>query len=308
MPGTGAESSPRAPRVIPKHELRKIKQHVARMRKKGHEIWTDEEVESAGWVLSDAQLARAVHVVKERQQEHWDCGLACAQMVLGTLGEAKPSGQALFQRLASPSVWTIDLAYLLADLGVACEYLTATAVMDATAYQGNAFYTSSLDDDSQRVSCLFRAAADEGVRVSIKTLGAAELWNLMRDEDTLVIALVDAGILHTRVVGQPPAGLSAAAARGGERPSTFAGHYVLLLGLDDVRGGFIVNDPGREDERTFVHAASLEAARTADGTDQDLILIPVYQQQPPVPPAPDTLPKIVRVCREHQVALSARAF
>ena len=290
--GNQQEVPKRAPRVIPKHELRKIKQHVSRMRKKGHEVYTDEEVEKEGWVLSDAQLASAIHVEKKRQEKNWDCGLACTQMVLGVLGDGdvRPSVAVLLERLASPSVWTIDLAYLLTEHHVECEYLTAAALVDASAYQNHAFYTASLDEDAHRVQLLFQAAAVEGVQVSIKTLSAAELWNLMREEETLVIALVDAGLLYSRAAASSGQG----SASGGQR--AFMGHYVLLLGLDDVRGGFIINDPGRDDERTFVHTDSLEAARLADGTDQDLILIPIYQQHPPSTPTAGTVPKILAAC------------
>ena len=45
--------------------------------------------------------------------------------------------------------------------------------------------------DAQRVNRLLCAAACEGVEVSPKTVSAAELWNLMSEEETLVLALVD---------------------------------------------------------------------------------------------------------------------
>ena len=74
--------------LIPKAELRKIKQRVAKLRKQGHEIWTDDEVTAEGWEteLDHKPRAGGLHVGKEKQQEEWDCGLACAQMVLGVLG------------------------------------------------------------------------------------------------------------------------------------------------------------------------------------------------------------------------------
>ena len=42
---------------IPKAELKKIKKDVAAMRKAGKEVWTDEEVEKAGYdpTLTDAK-------------------------------------------------------------------------------------------------------------------------------------------------------------------------------------------------------------------------------------------------------------
>ena len=101
--------------LIPKHELRKIKQRVAKLRKQGHEdIWTDDEVTSAGWTTEQPMApVGGLHVGKERQKESWDCGLACASMALGVLGDAPPSAALLRSRIAAPSVWTIDLAYVL---------------------------------------------------------------------------------------------------------------------------------------------------------------------------------------------------
>ena len=67
---------------------------------------------------------------------------------------------------------------------------------------------------------------------------------------------------------------------------------LLLLAVDDERGGFLINDPARNDERTFVHANALEAARHADGTDEDLLLIPIYQDAPIAAPAPGSESRI----------------
>ena len=276
-------------RPIPKHELRKIKQRVSKLRKQGHEVWTDEEVEKDGWTIEVTKTgSQSMAVKKVEQAESWDCGLACAQMVFGVLSdEVSPSQKALASRLAAPSVWTIDLAYLLADFGIECRYLTATADVDVAAYSKSDFYAASLDADARRVRLLFRAASDEGVQVEKRTLTAAELWNQMRDEDTLVIALVDQRVLYQR------GSAVAAAAREGH----FMGHYVLVLGLDDARGGYLINDPARADERTFVNADTLEAARHADGTDDDLLLIPI-DQPPPVAPDTGSTPAIARVLRE----------
>ena len=40
--------------LIPKAELRKIKQRVAKLRKQGHDIWTDDEVTAEGWVTEQS--------------------------------------------------------------------------------------------------------------------------------------------------------------------------------------------------------------------------------------------------------------
>ena len=123
--------APKELRWITKAELRKIKREVAARRKKGEVVWTDDEVEARGFTLEDPSRAVAPAaesgisslVSKTAQVKEWDCGLACVQMVLGTLGveEEQASHTVLRSRLASDSVWSIDLAYLLADFGVACE-------------------------------------------------------------------------------------------------------------------------------------------------------------------------------------------
>ena len=283
--------------LIPKAELRKIKQRVAKLRKQGHDIWTDDEVASEGWVSEQARkpAGGGLLVAKEKQKESWDCGLACAQMVIGVLGDAKPSNRLLQSRVAAPSVWTIDLAYLLSDFKVECQFLTATPELDAEAYKASAFYASELDADARRVELLLRAAPSEGVEIQKRTLSAAELWNLMRDEDTLVIALVDARLLHMR--GQSNGDPNADSRE-------FMGHYVLIVGLDDERNGYLINDPAREDERTFVPSEQLEAARHAAGTDEDLITISAYQSGVEVPQETST-PKIVAVLEKYGNAAAA---
>lgn len=301
MPPAAADTSAAPRRIVTKSELRKIKQRVAKLRKQGHDIWTDDEIEREGYTLDIQTKPGGLHVPKKKQEEAWDCGLACVQMTLNMLGHT-PTNADLLARLSSNSVWSIDLAYLLTEYGVECEFVTANAAMDATAYRGNAFYKDCLAYDERRVACLFCAAAIEGVAVAQRTLSATDLWNLMREEDTVIIMLVDAAKLHSRVsadalavtgTGAPTAPRTVVG--GGD--TDFLGHYVLITGLDDERGGFLINDPARDDERTFVHSAPLEAARLAEGTDQDLILIPVYQDTPPQAPA-DPKPKIVRVIEE----------
>merc|ERR1719230_2302132 len=48
-----------AKKKIPKSELKKIKKRVADLRKKGQEIWTDEEIEKEGYELPERARARS---------------------------------------------------------------------------------------------------------------------------------------------------------------------------------------------------------------------------------------------------------
>ena len=407
-------------KAIPKHELRKLRHRVAKLRTQGHEIWTDEEVQKEGWLMEPAfpSTTGGLHVDNEMQKETWDCGLACVQMVLGTLGDLKPTQQELAARLVGKSVWSIDLAYVLCEYGVAATYLTLAPTAIAANYSSKSFYAETIDTDVVRVNRLLRAASSEGVDVEARSLSANELWNLLSEEETLVVALVDHNLLYARphhgnprsqpvsrpasrpptrassyasdlasltsnvpaptspwsLAGMPsddpqtrhaPAAAGKSKARGkvgsrsasyidlaslaeehdvgatpavqqpsrrkpaapaaagvgesyrecsrnGSRTASrasshvdlaslaarapvvrsieeegdaqaaarFKGHYVIILGVDDARNGFFINDPARSDERTYVPAEALEVARHANGTDDDLLLIPVYQNEP----------------------------
>ena len=146
--GTGAMSH-RELRLVSKAELKRIKQEVAKRRKRGEEVYTDDELDFQGYCTelppeiadggrsgmppkasqqSSSSNSIAMLVPHVEQQEDWDCGLACVGMVLSALGlplEATTQPR-LRMRLSSSEVWTIDLAYLLSDFGVDAEYCTAT--------------------------------------------------------------------------------------------------------------------------------------------------------------------------------------
>ena len=60
-----------------------------------------------------------------------------------------------------------------------------------------------------------------------------------------------------------------------------AGHYLLVVGYDSETDRFMVQDPASTAELNSVPTYSLEAARLAYGTDEDLLLISL----PPSAPA-----------------------
>ena len=182
-----------------------------------------------------------------------------------------------------------------------------------TAQQRCAFYAPTLDEDSGRVDCLFAAAAHEQVAVREAALSETELYNLLRAETMLVIALVDGRLLYggdgrpaderggvgngsNDSGGNQPKGNcsgnrsgksngsskgsmhhnNSSSARGGSSSdgsshncgsqyssSLFAGHYVLLVGLDDASGGVLVKDPARAEEAIVASIDRLEHARHA---------------------------------------------
>lgn len=221
-------------------------------------------------------------VPKERQADTWDCGLACARMVLLALGcpSDECSLEWLRRRLASSEVWTIDLAYLLTEYGLMVEYLTrcADAVVSPTR-SSMPFYAASLVDDCARVQALLARAECEDVRVRQARLSAAELWNVLLDEQQLVIALIDANALYGR---------ESLSSGTGAATRSFAGHYVLLAGIDCASDSLVVKDPARPEETLHVPASQMELARQARGTDEDLLLVSLDQEVPSAPSATKT--------------------
>jgi len=62
------------------------------------------------------------------------------------------------------------------------------------------------------------------------------------------------------------------------RNSGFAGHFVLLTGVDAAREGYMLLDPAREREaQRTVPFARFDEARRAFGTDEDLIHVDLSQ-------------------------------
>eukprot|EP00967_Tisochrysis_lutea_P071507 scaffold95058_cov30-Tisochrysis_lutea.AAC.5 len=155
-------------RQISKPQLRDLKKRVAQLRKKGFDVWTDDELEREGWTLTPPPPSAAELATPSRAQAaDWDCGLACVQMVLLALGvgATECTLTELRKRLTSNSVWTADLVFLLASYGIECEYLTSElgAGADSADRAGSAFYSASLDADAARVNALFARAEEEGV-------------------------------------------------------------------------------------------------------------------------------------------------
>ena len=263
-----APATPVLAMIISKVELRKIKVRVAKLRAQGHEVWTDDEVINDGWTTEASVQACSAgfssHVPKEKQSESWDCGLACAAMVLGTLGDDTPTQKTLADRVDGSSVWSIDLAFLLRDFGVEVQYLTTALSVDATEYAGSAFYAQTLAADVQRVNRLLCAAASEGVDVSHRTLSATELWNLMSEEETLIIALVDQRVLHTRInPSRPP---SRPASRPPSRQNSSA-DLAAMVAAAAVTASSSMTAPSPKLQRPSKGAKAKMARRSASSVD-----------------------------------------
>ena len=196
-------------------------------------------------------------------------------MVLRALGRESSLRQ-LTQRAQSESLWTIDLAHILHDHGVKFKFFT-TSLGANPAYHSEDFYRATLDDDSQRVSELFeRAVRDDSMHVELRSFAPAEFRELIRPNDSIVMALVDQRRLYPPMSASflsPPASSFLARFVAG-RSNEYAGHYVLIAGMDAARDAYVVMDPARDDAEVSVPRADVDAARRSWGTDEDLIVVP----------------------------------
>lgn len=189
-----------------------------------------------------------------RQRDTWDCGVACLCMVL-----PETSWEEVALACGTESIWTIDLAVALRSFGASFIFSTKTIGCDPS-YRRLPFYSREnvLCDDETRVARLFdtvdfpvyRATVSDDVLISILRAGYC------------VIALVDLKFL---------------------RPlPTYTGHYVVLHGVRKEDGYILYHDPAADDSQmargddiNAISPSDLHTARTAYGTDQDLLIVRV---------------------------------
>ncbi|XP_075687990.1 protein GUCD1 isoform X2 [Rhinoderma darwinii] len=101
-----------------------------------------------------------------QQSYHWDCGLACARMVLQYLSLLNEDEfqNAMQELQLTKSIWTIDLAYLMHHFGVQHQFCTQTLGVDK-GYKNQSFYRKHFDAEENRVNQLFAHAKAHGVNV-----------------------------------------------------------------------------------------------------------------------------------------------
>ncbi|XP_019439422.1 PREDICTED: protein GUCD1 isoform X2 [Lupinus angustifolius] len=196
----------------------------------------------------------------------WDCGLACVTMVLKTIGINDCDIQSLAELCCTNSIWTVDLAYLLQRFSVTFSYFTVTYGANPN-YCVESFYKEELPNDLVRVDTLFRKAMEAGIDIQCRSISGEEISVLILSGKCIAIALVD----HNK--------LSHVWQEDDHVPGVFSnnpgytGHYVLICGYDAEADMFEIRDPASSKKHNRVSSKSLEEARKAFGTDEDLLLI-----------------------------------
>lgn len=195
----------------------------------------------------------------------WDCGLACVEMVLKTIGVNNFDIEALAELCRTNSIWTVDLAYLLQRFSVTFSYFTVTVGANPN-YCGESFYKEELPNDLERVDMLFQDAVEAGIDIQCRSISEKEISFLILSGKYIAIALVDQNKLsYVRQDVHIPGALS--------NDSEYTGHYVLICGFDAGADMFEIRDPASSRKRKRISSKSLEEARKAFGTDEDILLI-----------------------------------
>ncbi|CAE7510124.1 GC1, partial [Symbiodinium microadriaticum] len=95
------------------------------------------------------------------QEDGWDCGAACALMILKW---SKNHNISLSELKAlkgwSRPLWTIDIYCLLMEFGVDCRFMTK-CIGTGPHHKDLAWYSDDMEEDSVRVPCMFELASSQ---------------------------------------------------------------------------------------------------------------------------------------------------
>jgi hypothetical protein len=207
--------------------------------------------------------------IHTRQAFSWDCGIACVASVCQGLGIAF-AGDAILDELESKNVWTIDLLLLLHKLGVKHIQLTTLAPFANPDHATLDYYAATFKDEAQRVEKAFLLASSVALPVNAEHISMADICMKLAAGTHVYILLVDLHLLKC----------SRCWLKGGVLRFGYAGHYILLLGYDP--GAHLVSymDPATDTVCCYCSPEEIDAARSARGTDEDIIHIGVAVESP----------------------------
>ncbi|XP_041972327.1 protein GUCD1 [Aricia agestis] len=202
-----------------------------------------------------------VHVC---QRYKWDCGITCVLMVISERDRTYfTSNFSMICRKEeiNESTWTIDLCYLLKRFNVKhCMYTKKIGI--------NSQLNSSIivtEKDIQRVRKRLKDASSLGVRMIETTLPTEELLNHVKRCGPAIV-LVNARLLACDWCKRNKLASELRSILGG----TYQGHYITVVGRSQTKVLYL--DPASH-HTCATTARGLDAARSAPGTDHDVILV-----------------------------------
>ena len=210
-------------------------------------------------------------LVHYQQRHNWDCGLSCVLMVLPTHKRnyiINNFDDVVAEEGFGESTWTIDLCYVLYRFSVRFTYTTITLGVDP-GYNRETFYDKVLAKDTDRVDSRFQQAEEKGIVVEKRSVSLDEIvQHLWRHGP--VIVLTNANLLSCSLcdTGYPSCYTGGCF---GSCVVSYQGHYVVLVGYDGQE--VLYRNPTVKDRVCCMTFAALEEARTAYGTDEDVVFV-----------------------------------
>lgn len=171
---------------------------------------------------------------------------------------------------STDSVWSIDIAYLLKRYNIKATFFTVTKGV-RPEYRKQEFYRKQLPEDTKRVNHLFSAAERDGVHVVQRPVALSEIRHAVLEENKLVLVLMDKRLLKCSMCDINPA--PSKGIFSSRNAPGFLGHYVLIYAYHPASDNFLVKDPAAWRDTCVVSADTMEEARQAFGTDQDILFI-----------------------------------
>ncbi|XP_025092688.1 protein GUCD1-like isoform X2 [Pomacea canaliculata] len=207
-----------------------------------------------------------------QQYYSWDCGLACVSMVLSHFHI--PTSEVYTKDLdflqCGESIWTIDLAYLLARYKLPHQLCTITLGANSD-YATKLFYKGSFGKDEERINRMFKDAEKEGVCVEKRSVSLDEIIHHL-SQNNIAIVLTDWCYLeclwcHSQIRRSCLCCLDLCHA-------TYQGHYIVLCGFDRRKGLLFYKNPNAHGEDVCCcRLDKFEKARKSHGTDEDILFV-----------------------------------
>ena len=179
------------------------------------------------------------------------------------------------------STWTIDLCYVLQRFRIKFKYTTVTLGVDP-GYCKEAFYNKVIAKDYDRVNTRFQEAEARGVEIVETSITLQEILSHLQTGGPVII-LTNANLLRcsrcSNYTSCYPSCFSNVSYQVFEIIQLskiyhkYQGHYILIVGFDPQSREILYRNPTLKDKICYMSYGAFEDARTAYGTDEDVILI-----------------------------------
>eukprot|EP00038_Savillea_parva_P008901 m.179934 g.179934 ORF g.179934 m.179934 type:complete len:341 (-) comp14886_c0_seq1:220-1242(-) len=227
----------------------------------------DSRTQSPDEATHSTVLWRVPHL---QQKYTWDCGHACARMIVRAVtgqdisyADVMDVGKQ-YGVGSSETLWTIDLCYILKHYGVRHRFYTESTGVESTL-KSKDFYAKTFEADCVRVTGLFERAEAAGLIVENRAVTTDELLSHIRGGGIAVV-LVDSSKM------KPPRWFPSLLLQG-PNEDEYHGHYVIVSGANELGTSLFLVDPSKKDPVSPVSMDCFNVARSAHGTDSDMILI-----------------------------------